>query len=902
MAAIKKSQLYSSLWESSNALRGGMDASQYKDYILTLLFVKYVTDKFKGELYSDIEIPEGGSFDDMVAILGNKEKSKNIGEEMDKIIAKLAEANNLRGVIDNAHFNDEVKLGKGQEMVDKLTKLINIFRREELNFKNNRTDGDDIIGDAYEYLMRKFATESGKSKGQFYTPAEVSRVLAKVIGISNETNSNATVYDPACGSGSLLIRALDESPIPLAGYGQEKDNTTAGLAIMNTVLHGKATTVIKSDNTFSNPQYFEDNNTKEELKRFDYIVANPPFSTKNWTDGLKEYGRFDDYALPPEKNGDYAWLLHIIKSLKSTGKAAVILPHGVLFRGNTEAEIREKIIDKGYIKGIISLPANLFYGTGIPACIIVIDKSTADTRDSIFIIDASKDYIKDGNKNRLREQDVYKIVNTFVNEIDDDPKYARKVPISEIKSLKNNYNLNIPRYVDSSDKEDMHDINAHMNGGIPKADIDALENYWIVLSDLKNKLVTEYKKGYYKLNIPVNEVNKIIATDKQFEEYSRFIDDAFLEWKDETIYILKSLKSNIDVKELIVELSHSLVEKFESIELIDKYDVYQVLLGYWQEVMADDVYLVSRGGYELGNEIDFVYKTKKVKENGEEKEIITNDVKSWEGKLIPKSLVISKYFHEQNEALNNVSLLIQEINGKIEELIENTQEGSELFDLIGEDGKLKDNDVKDKIDELRSHIKSKDIDELLSLIDVKIIKKEINTYLSLYPSLKYAIADNESITKTSIKKAISYLKENLPLPEQYQEDYNELINYTNLKKQEKELNDTYKKLQNELDKLLIEKYANLTLDEVKELLINKKWMCSIYEGVENLFCLIGKDIANKLINLHNRYESTLGDIDSEINTISNELKTLLCQLDANEFDTAGINELISLLNGDKNEK
>ena len=431
MAAIKKSQLYSSLWESSNALRGGMDASQYKDYILTLLFVKYVTDKFKGELYSDIEIPEGGSFDDMVAILGNKEKSKNIGEEMDKIIAKLAEANNLRGVIDNAHFNDEVKLGKGQEMVDKLTKLINIFRREELNFKNNRADGDDIIGDAYEYLMRKFATESGKSKGQFYTPAEVSRVLAKVIGISNETNSNATVYDPACGSGSLLIRALDESPISLAGYGQEKDNTTAGLAIMNTVLHGKATTVIKSDNTFSNPQYFEDNNTKEELKRFDYIVANPPFSTKNWTDGLKEYGRFDDYVLPPEKNGDYAWLLHIIKSLKSTGKAAVILPHGVLFRGNTEAEIREKIIDKGYIKGIISLPANLFYGTGIPACIIVIDKSTADTRDSIFIIDASKDFIKDGNKNRLREQDVYKIVNTFVNEIEDDPKYARKVPISK---------------------------------------------------------------------------------------------------------------------------------------------------------------------------------------------------------------------------------------------------------------------------------------------------------------------------------------------------------------------------------------------------------------------------------------------------------------------------------------
>ena len=298
--AIKKNELYSSLWASCDKLRGGMDASQYKDYILTLLFVKYVTDKFKGEKYADITVPDGGSFDDMVALKGQK----NIGEGLDIIIAKLAEANNLRGIIDNAHFNDEAKLGKGQDMVDKLTGLIAIFQRPEFDFRNNRAGGDDILGDAYEYLMRNFAQESGKSKGQFYTPAEVSRILAKVVGIDKikPRSEGYTVYDPACGSGSLLIRAADEAPFEIAIYGQEKEVVTSGLAKMNLVLHNKAAGEIKAANTFSDPQYFEEGSHDEVLKRFDFAVVNPPFSLKNWKDGLKEYGRFDGYGdKPPEK-------------------------------------------------------------------------------------------------------------------------------------------------------------------------------------------------------------------------------------------------------------------------------------------------------------------------------------------------------------------------------------------------------------------------------------------------------------------------------------------------------------------------------------------------------------------------------------------------------------------------
>ena len=313
---LKKSDLYSSLWKSCDELRGGMDASQYKDYILTLLFVKYVTDKSKANPHSLIDVPKGGSFDDMLALKGDKE----IGDKINKVIGKLAEANELQKVIDLADFNDEEKLGKGKEMQDRLTKLISIFN--DLDFRGSRAEGDDLLGDAYEYLMRHFATESGKSKGQFYTPAEVSRVLAKIVGIGQHTRQDQTVFDPACGSGSLLLKAAAEAPRGITIYGQEKDNATWALCVMNMILHGNADADIQKGDTITSPQF----TTVDRLRTFDFAVMNPPFSIKSWGNGLEnEYGRFE-FGHPPEKNGDYAFLLHVLKSLKSTGKAAVIMP------------------------------------------------------------------------------------------------------------------------------------------------------------------------------------------------------------------------------------------------------------------------------------------------------------------------------------------------------------------------------------------------------------------------------------------------------------------------------------------------------------------------------------------------------------------------------------------------
>jgi type I restriction enzyme M protein len=316
---VKKSDLYRSLWKSCDELRGGMDASQYKDYVLVLLFVKYVSDKYAGQPDALLDVPREGSF---AAMLEARNKP-DIGDRLNKIVARLAEANDLAGVIDVADWNDPDRLGRGNEMVARLTNLVGIFARPELDFRSNRAEGDDLLGDAYEYLMRHFATESGKSKGQFYTPAEVSRIMAEVIGLGRATSSDQTIHDPACGSGSLLIKAHDEAlsrtGLNLALYGQEMDNATRALARMNMILHGCATAEVELGNTLAAPRFTAG---PTALKRFDFVVANPPFSTKAWSSGIDpahdDYGRFA-LGVPPQRNGDYAFLLHALACLKRCG-------------------------------------------------------------------------------------------------------------------------------------------------------------------------------------------------------------------------------------------------------------------------------------------------------------------------------------------------------------------------------------------------------------------------------------------------------------------------------------------------------------------------------------------------------------------------------------------------------
>ena len=635
-----------------------MDASQYKDYVLVLLFIKYVSDKYAGQPFAPITIPDGASFTDMVALKGKSD----IGDQINKkILAPLANANKLSDFPD---FNDATKLGSGKEMVDRLTNLIAIFENPALDFSTNRAEGDDILGDAYEYLMRHFATESGKSKGQFYTPAEVSRTMAQILGIrAAKTSASTTVYDPTCGSGSLLLKVGDEAGTDVTLYGQEKDAATSGLARMNMILHNNPTALIVQGNTLADPK-FMDGGT---LKTFDYVVANPPFSDKRWSTGLDplndSFDRFKPFGTPPAKKGDYAYLLHIIRSLKSTGKGACILPHGVLFRGHAEADIRRALMRKGYIKGIIGLPANLFYGTGIPACIVVIDKQDAQARKGIFMIDASSGFIKDGPKNRLRSQDIHKIVDVFNKQLEV-PKYSRLVSFAEIEQ--NEFNLNLPRYIDSQTPEDLQDIEGHLRGGIPAGDVDALQRYWDVCPQLQHTLFKESRPDYFDLAVDKAAIRPAIYEHPEFASFIADMNAHFAAWRKTSVTTLKALQADFHPKEIIAQLSERLLAHYGDKPLIDPYDVYQLLMDYWAETMQDDCYLIAADGWKAET-TRILVKDKK----GKEKD------KGWTCDLIPKALIVARYFAKEQEVIDQLAAELEGVTARLAEMEE---------EQIGEDG------------------------------------------------------------------------------------------------------------------------------------------------------------------------------------------------------------------------
>ncbi|WP_153117020.1 type I restriction-modification system subunit M [Rhodocyclus tenuis] len=690
---IKKSDLYSSLWASCDELRGGMDASQYKDYVLFMLFIKYISDKYadSDDFAPPVVIPKGASFADMVALKGKSD----IGDKINtQIIQPLIDANARLARSDFPDFNDPNKLGEGSAMVERLSNLVSIFQKPELDFSENRAEHDDILGDAYEFLMRHFAQDSGKSKGQFYTPSEVSRVIAKVIGISPEnTKAATTAYDPTCGSGSLLLKVAAEAGNKITLEGQEKDVTTAGLARMNMILHDFPTANILSGNTLAAPK-FKDG---EGLRTYDYVVANPPFSDKTWSTGLTPeddlYQRFG-WGVPPAKQGDYAYLLHIVRSMKANGKAACILPHGVLFRGNAEAVIRQQLVRSGILKGIIGLPANLFYGTGIPACILVLDKENAAARKGVFMIDAAKGYIKDGNKNRLREQDIHKIVDTFTRQIDS-PRYARMVPFTEIADAKNDFNLNLPRYIDSSEPEDLQDIDAHLNGGIPERDIDAFAADWQQMPGLRAALFESAgRPGYARLKLPVGEIKAAILGHGEFIAFTDKVNALFGKWCEAITPRLTGFGQNDHPKALIGTVSETLLAAFQASPLLDPYDVYQHLMDYWAETMQDDAYLIAADGW-VAKPARIVETDKK----GKQKD------KGWACDLIPKPYLVARYFASEQATLDARQAELEAIAGQIAELEEEHRGEDAVF--AGFD-KINAAHVKERVKEIGNDPEAKD--------------------------------------------------------------------------------------------------------------------------------------------------------------------------------------------------
>ncbi len=786
-----------------------MDASQYKDYVLVMLFMKYVSDKHDPLIEIDAET----SFYSMLKHRGKSD----IGDKINTIIGEFTKNNGLAGIIE-VDFNDDAKLGTGKEKIDRLTNLLNIFNKPELNFGGNRAEGDDLLGDAYEYLMRHFATESGKSKGQFYTPSEVSRVMAEVVGIRQSKSQSETLYDPTCGSGSLLLKAADLAPHGISIYGQENDNATRGLAVMNMWLHNFSDADIRQGNTMATPLFTDD--TTGELKTFNYAVANPPFSYKSWMNGLDPlndvYKRFDIVATaPPKKNGDFAFLLHIVKSLKSTGKACVVLPLGVLFRGNSEADIRKKLIQKGYIKAIIGMPPNLFYGTGIAASLIIIDKEEADTRKHIFMIDASRGFIKDGNKNRLREQDIHKIVDTFNNGLQT-PKYSRNIPITEIADPKNDYNLNIPRYIDSQEAEDIQDIEAHLLGGIPKRDIDALNAYWTVYPSLKQHLFVPVndRPNYYQLTIDKADIKNSIYNHPEFTAFGDLMNMVFDQWRTNTAAYAKALDKGLHPKREIYRISETLLKQYDNRPLTDKYAMYQHLMDYWAETMQDDFYELAADGWVAGNEVKRL--VKKIKKGDTEIEKQIPGLDGLEGRLIPPALMIQLYFGAEQTAIDTLEAQAETLLAMMDELREEQgEEGGLLEEVIDDKGKITKAVIQKRVKELTS-LFSNDDDAADELAMLKRYKK---------------LMDDEADTKTAIKKA----------------------------------ND-------ELEYKVIAQYPKLTVDEIKAAVVDAKWMAAMEQRIRTEMDNISHRLTQRINELADRYETPLPQLETEVDVLEQRVK------------------------------
>lgn len=817
--AVKKSELYSSLWESCNQLRGGMDASQYKDYVLVVLFLKYISDKAKADKDYLLNIPEGCFWEDILAL---RYKS-NIGERLNEIIHQIAEENDLSGVIDTADFNDDTKLGKGKDKVDTLSKLVTAFTKNALDFSSNRAGDDDLLGDAYEYLMKNFASESGKSKGQFYTPGEVSRVMAKVIGIHQDLHENISIYDPTCGSGSLLLRALSESlhPNNTALFGQEKDINNVGMAKMNMILHGYECSDIQQGDTLNNPQFLS---SPTALQTFNYVVANPPFSQKSWLKSAKENDMFERWGngvvdmeegsrtpssigVPPEKNGDYAFLLHIIKSMAADGKGACILPHGVLFRGNAEGEIRKNIVKAGYIKGLIGLPQNLFYGTGIPACIIILDKQEASDRKGIFMIDAKDGFVKDGNMNRLREEDIQRIVDTWEAWVDV-PHYARFVPQEEIE--KNDYNLNIPRYIEARDTEIVQNIEAHLKGGLPKHDIDQLSNYWEALPTLKDELVKDQGNGYYAWAVSREQIDGIINDNEDYQTQQATLKHHcrtdFMEQWQETIYGLA--ESSEKPKTLIERMGQSIRNLFgKGNLLVDEYDAFEQLMNYWAETMQDDVYMIMADGWKLNLR-------PKQKEDKKEKKMVPVVVKTWndfESDLLPVEYIVNRFCKSELDACDELSASIAFLQNEVDSLME---ENDDVFDAK--------NFEKEKIN--LASVKKR----------AKVTKGEEQEHLMEWLDLQSSIKAEKAKLKEANGKLLSRVKE----------EYNLLA-------------------QNEM--------------KVKNL-VKEKWVNAISTRIESELSRSIEQLKSQLSAISDRYDQTLPSIDKEVEDYESRVNAHLAQM------------------------
>jgi len=850
--ALKKSEIYSTLTKCANKLRSnsGIGAESFKNYVLIILFLKYVSDKVKSGDNTVLEIPQGCYFEDIVALKGKK----TIGDSLNKIIEKISEANGLQDIINlSDHDFCDKKLGNAEDSSKLISELIAAFQDDGLDFSHNRAADDDLIGDAYEYLMRNFASLAGKDKGQFYTPTEISRLMALLVGIDQDDRPMVSAYDPTCGSGSLLLRVRAAAKHNVSLDGQDIDPANIELSYMNMVIHGCETPNILQGDTLNSPKHV----VNGKLQTYDYVVSNPKFSLHNWMLTAKdndEWGRWNpDMGVPPQQYGDFAFLLHCIKSMKPTGKCAIILPNGVLTRGGDEEKLRKWLIEQRLLSGIIAFPSNAFYGTSIAGNVLVLDNHRV--QDGVFFIDASNLGYKDADsKIRLREQDIKRVIDVWKRR-KDEPHFAHlstfkttqlkgeDIPMYEIQ--RNGFNLNMSRYVVPKDKEVYQNIDGHLHGGIPIFDIERLQQYWNICPTLRTTLFTPFREGFFSLTVEKQKVSDTISNETSFKVQEEIFNNTIREWCEQTKPLMLAVGKNCKPKEIIALWGQSILNIFlKDNSLVDAYDVYDQLLRYYNDTLQDDLFMISRDGWIP----KLIVPTKK---NPKWVDLSCD--------LLPVPLAVNIFLRDLKQQFDIMTTSLADVQEQIQTMIDE-DEGN--FDDSIFYGKRNEKNIRIKLERCSAHRLTEEettfLDSLAPYLE-KSNKANKEIVAKLSKPFDYLFEEGKSLTKKVVQKIIANsqnweysTKEQRCLWKQY----------LDLLESEKTTKAEIKAIDARLYKEIVSTYNELSEVKARNVIVNEKWIADISSLIHDEMQTAMHRIVTEINEMHSRYEFTLSELTS----------------------------------------
>lgn len=912
---MNKQQLAAKIWESANEMRSKIDANDYKDYILGFIFYKFISEQEVEKIFGsdskeelkNISEEDTDQIDYIKGKIGyfipyNHLYSTWLEKGMDFSIADVRDAlssfnrnidSSAKGVFEGVFDTLQTGLSKLGETDAARTKAVSNLIHLIDEIPMGKQQDYDVLGYVYEFLISKFAENAGKKAGEFYTPHEVSVLMSEIIATHLKERESIKIYDPTSGSGSLLInigQAVERHKNDrnnIEYYAQELKANTFNLTRMNLVMRGVATQNIKARNADT----LEDDWPINPIEGYgplyvDAVVSNPPYSQK-WDPSHKDGDpRYSSYGMAPKSKADYAFLLHDLYHMKPDGIMSIVLPHGVLFRGGEEGTIRKNLIEKNKIDAIIGLPANIFFGTGIPTIIMILKQNREN--DDILIVDASKGFEKVGKNNKLRSSDIRKIIDTVVNR-EAIEKYSTVVSKDEIR--KNDYNLNIPRYVDSSEEPEHWDIYALMCGGIPKQELHEFEEYWDAFPNLREELFVEDDSPY--VSTTNANLKDIIYQNKSVQKYLEEYESSMSKLNNEFQNVLLEYPDDIVHSEEVI--TQKIFEEFKDIPVVDKYNAYQKLADYWN-VISGDLETIKLEGINAANKVNPNMVTKKVKG----KKTIVQE--GYVGHILPFDLVQKNLLQEDFEIITNLENNLISISDELTSIIDTlTEEEKSLSILNDANDAFVVAEVNRFIKEASAELTSPEIERLneyIKLLESKANEITQKSYIEEHKEVQWQeIKPNAKglYNKTEVEKYVKRLKSLLSFESETLED--KINRASTLLVEEKELKLKIKELTKAFHLKTKETIEKLNELQIKELL-NKKWIVPVLEGISELAHQSLDLLVDGINQISKKYELTYSQVSKEIEETEEELCKLINQLDASEYDLKGLNEFQSFLKGD----